>query len=92
MKVKNKNYKKIGLAPIDFQLRKQLGIDLELDQLDHVAEAVSTMFSKKDDFHDQIFNVRSELIYNLGHCAEVAGKYIINQIVNKDKMRKQSNS
>lgn len=89
MKVKNKNYKKIGLAPIDFQLRKQLGIDLELDQLDHVAEAVSTMFLKKDDYHDQIFKLRSEMIYNLGHCGEVAGKYIIQRIIEKDKDRKQ---
>lgn len=92
MKVKNKNYKKIGLDPIDFQLRKQLGIELELDQLDNVAEAVSRLFSKKDDFHDQIFKVRSELIYNLGHCGEVAGKYIIQRIIEKDKERKKKES
>ena len=92
MKITNKNYKKINLEPIDITLRKQIGIEIELDQLDHVADAVSDIFSKKDEFHDRIFQVRSDTIFNLGHSGEVAGKYIIGQIINKDNIRKQSKS
>ena len=89
MKITNKNYKKISLEPVDITLRKQIGIEIELDQLDHVADAVSVMFSKKDEFHDRIFQVRSDTIFNLGHSGEAGGKYIIQRIIEKDKARKQ---
>ena len=89
MKITNKNYKKISLEPIDISLRKQIGIEIELDQMDRVADAVSEIFSKQNEFHDRIFQIRSELIFNLGHSGEVGGKYIIQRIIEKDKSRKQ---
>lgn len=92
MKVKNKNYKKINLEPIDISLRKKIGIEIELDHMDHVADAVSEIFSKQNEFHDRILQVRSETIFNLGHSGEAGGKYIIQQIIEKDKDRKQKQS
>ena len=85
----NKNYKKISLEPIDITLRKKIGIEIELDQLDHVADAVSEIFSKQNEFHDRILQVRSETVFNVGHSGEAGGKYIIQRIIEKDKARKQ---
>ncbi len=92
MKIMNKNYKKINLEPLDITLRKKIGIEVELDQLDHVADAVSEIFSKQSIFHDRILQVRSDTIFNLGHSGEAAGKYIIQQIIEKDKDRRQKQS
>ena len=89
-KIMNKNYKKIPLEPINFSLRKKVGIELETDQLDRVSDAVSEIFSKQDEFHDRILQVRSETVFNIGHSGEAGGKYIIQRIVEKDQKRKQS--
>ena len=88
----NKNYKKINLEPIEISLRNKIGIEIRLDQMDHVADAVSEIFSKQNEFHDRIFQIRSELIFNLGHSGEAAGKYIIQRIIEKDKERKKKES
>ena len=88
-KIMNKNYKKIPLEPINFSLRKKVGIELETDQLDRVADAVSEIFSKRAEFHDRILQVRSETVFNIGHSGEAGGKYIIQRIIEKDKARKQ---
>ena len=89
MKIMNKNYKKIPLEPINFSLRKKVGIELETDQLDRVADAVSEIFSKQNEFHNRILQVRSETVFNIGHSGEAGGKYIIQRIIEKDKARKQ---
>lgn len=92
MKIMNKNYKKVSLEPIDITLREKIGVEIELDHLDHVADAVSELFSKQKEFHDRILQVRSDLVFNIGHSGEAAGKYIIHRIIEKDKERKKKES
>ncbi len=92
MKIMNKNYKKIGLEPTDITLRKKIGIEIELDKMDRVADAVSEIFSKQNEFHDRILQVRSETVFNIGHSGEAGGKYIIQRIIEKDKARKQKDA
>ena len=88
-KIINKNYKKIPLEPINFSLRKKVGIELDPDQLERVEDAVSDIFAKQNEFHDRIQQVRSETVFNIGHSGEAGGKYIIQRIIEKDKERKQ---
>ena len=88
-KIMNKNYKKIPLEPINFSLRKKVGIELDLDHVDRVADAVSEIFAKRAEFHDRILQVRSETVFNIGHSGEAGGKYIIQRILEKDRKRKQ---
>lgn len=88
-KIMNKNYRKIPLEPINFSFRKKVGIELDLDQVDHVVDAVSEIFAKRAEFHDRIQQVRTETVFHIGHSGEAGGKYIINRIIEKDKARKQ---
>ena len=90
MKITNKNYTKISLEPVDITLRKHVGIEIELNQLDHVADAVLEIFSKQNEFHDRIRKIRSETVFNIGHSGEAGGKYIIQRIIEKDKAKKQN--
>ena len=85
----NKHYKKIPLEPINFSLRKKVGTELDLDQVDRVADAVAEIFAKRAEFHDRILQVRTETVFNIGHSGEAGGKYLINRIIEKDKARKQ---
>ena len=89
MKIMNKNYKKIPLEPINISLRSKVGIELNLDQLDRVSDVVEEMFSKQAEFHDTIMQVRAETVFNLGYSGSVGGKYIIEQIIKKDKIRRE---
>ena len=88
-KIINKNYKKIPLEPINFSLRKKVGIELELDEVDRVGDAVSEIFSKQNEFRERILQTRAETVFNIGHSGEAGGKYIINRIIEKDRARKQ---
>ena len=92
MKIMNKNYKRIPFEPINISLRKKIGIEIELDQIDSISDAVSEIFTKQNEFHDRILQVRSETVFNIGHSGEAGGKYIIQKIIEKDRLRKQKES
>ena len=70
----------------------KVGIELDLDQVGHVADAVSEIFAKQAEFHDRIQQVLSETVFNIGHSGEADGKYIIQRIVEKirQETRKQN--
>ncbi len=85
VKILNKNYKKIGLEPINFMMRKEVGIALELDELEKIYSTVCELLSDQDRFREKIKQARSKYIYNLGKSGQVAGDYILNALIQRQK-------
>lgn len=85
MKVMNPEWQKIDVIPIDIRIREQLGATLDLDKLSNIRETVIRLIENTAEYHDIIARLKEESFFNLGHSAEVSGKYIIDQLVKKQK-------
>lgn len=80
MKVMNPQYKDIPVEPFDIRIRAQLGGELELTELDKAGDVARELLSDPEKFRETIFAVKKENIYNLGHGAEAAGRYLVRRI------------
>ncbi len=80
MKVMNPEYDKIDVVPFDIRIRAQLGGELELTDLDKAGEMAKDLLSHPQEFREIIQSVKEREIYNLGHGAEAAGRYIVKRL------------
>ncbi len=88
MKVKNPDYKEIGVEPIDIWIRDKIGVSVSPDELSDIARVVNGLFEQEAEYKEIIRKLRDEYIYNIGSSAERGAKYIISTIQAKiDKRR-----
>ena len=88
MKVINLEWEKLGITPADIWMRDGVGKAFDLDGLDGVAEAADDMLSHPDKFAGQIRTLMAKSLFNPGHASEVAGKYILDSLIAKQKGKK----
>lgn len=88
MKIINPEWEKLGITPADIWMRDGVGKSFDLDGLDGVAEAAVDMLSHPDKFADQIRLLMAKSLFNPGHASEVAGKYILDSLIAKQKGKK----
>ena len=80
MKIMNPEYDKIDVVPFDIRIRGQLGGELELSELDRAGDVAQDLLSRPEEFRETIQAVKEKEIYNLGHGAEAAGRYIVKRL------------
>lgn len=85
MKVTNLEYEKIDIVPVDITLRSQVGISLEKSEVAYADEAIKNLFTNQEVYSKQIRELKKSYFFNLGHSGEVAAKYIIERVKEKDR-------
>ena len=88
MKVINPEWKKIGITPTDISFRDEVGVSISLDDISSAGQAVADMLANPDKFSAKIDALLKSQFFNPGHAGEVAGKYILETLINKRKGRK----
>ena len=85
MKIMNPEYQRIGIVPLNIQIRSEIGVELDISKLDKVSYIVDELMENSEKYADRINELVHEYIYNLDNSATVAGRYIANTIVEKIK-------
>ena len=88
MKIVNPNYKDIGVEPIDFLLRRELGVQIEPDQAENVGNEVEKLLTEGDDWKIRISESMKEHIYTTRDSARVGGSYLLQSLTEKQYERK----
>ena len=91
-KIYNKDYEEIGIKPLELTLRNIIGKRFEPNNFAGMSEAINDMLKNKDEYTDKIRNIRNKYVANYGKSGEVAGKYIINRLIQKQKEQKKNES
>ena len=91
-KIYNKDYEEIGIEPLELTLRNIIGKRFEPNNFAGMSEAINYMLKNKDEYTDKIRNIRNKYVANYGKSGEVAGKYIINRLIQKQKEQKKNES
>ena len=88
MKVNNPEYEKIGIEPLEIKLRSEIGKRYNPDELSTISVDINNMLLNKDEHSAKIEEIRNKYIANFMHSGEVGGKYIIRQLIEKQKKNK----
>ena len=87
MKVSNPDWQELGIEPTDISLRNEVGRSVSPDDLSKLPDIIAEMIANPDAWHDRIEEVRSKMIFNLGHGGEAAGRYLLDMILEKQNAR-----
>jgi YidC/Oxa1 family membrane protein insertase len=83
MKIMNPEYKKIPLEPLDISLRTEIGIAVDVENLDKLPAYINQLLSKREEYRIQITQVLEKNTFCLGKSGQASGEYIIQTLQNK---------
>lgn len=87
MKIMNPEYDLLPLVPLDISLRDELGVSVDTDKLDTLAESVAELLEKSDEYRTRITNILEQNIYDIGNAAQGGGDYIIARVKEIEYLR-----
>lgn len=79
-KVKNPDYEKLGIEPLELKLRSKLGHVVSIDAIDTVPEHIRDLMQRKDEYGEKIRALREQYVFNFGTSSEVGAAYIMNYL------------
>lgn len=85
MKVVNPEWERIGMTPTNITFRDLAGISVDTDSLYRIPEVIDDVISHPDTFREKIEKMLTDYFFNPGKAGEVAGKYILETLINKKK-------
>jgi len=77
MRVDNPDYAELGIEPVEFSARKNLGIALPPEKAGEIGETVGKLIAGRLEFRSKIEEYRKTLVYNFGSSAAIAARVII---------------
>lgn len=89
MKVMNPEYERIGVVPINISIRKEIGREIEPEDVGQANTVVEEMIARRGEYQERIGKLACQNVYNLGQSAQCSGKFILSEL-NKKKGNAQS--
>jgi len=83
MKILNQNYGDYGIDVPYITLRDEIGISLDLEDINCIGNVVSKLLSEKEFYRNKIELIVGEYLYNSGRSGEAGGRYILSQLNEK---------
>ena len=80
---------KVGLKPTDISYRDEVGVSVPLADVSSAGRAVARMLADPARFSAKIDALFEREFFNPGHAGEVAGKYILESLINRKKGTKK---
>ena len=81
MKVMNPDYKEIDVVPFDIEIRDQVGISVELDEIEKLPEVIEQLLNDKAYTKEAMETVRDKYLYNVTKSGEVGADYLIQKLI-----------
>lgn len=82
-KINNPEWEKVGITPVEMKLRKELGADVEKEELSDIGNIVKELFKNQSKYKIKINNYYKTFTFNHGNAAEHGAKYILNSLAQK---------
>lgn len=79
-KINNPEYKRLGIEPLEFVLRSEVGIRVDPEKLDGLNEQIQNLLTSQDKYAKHIEEIREKYIANFGTSGQVGGQYILSQL------------
>lgn len=80
MKVVNKDYQKIKMVPFDITARDVIGRSVSKEETKDILPVIEELFANRENYSQQIEELKNSYFYNLGNSGEAAAEYIISRL------------
>lgn len=87
-KINNPEYDRLGIEPLEFSLRNQVGIQVDPGDMACLAERIEELLENGCRYRQRILSVREKYIANFGKSGEVGGRYILERLKERQKAGK----
>jgi YidC/Oxa1 family membrane protein insertase len=77
-KIFNPDYQELGLEPIEFSTRNEIGIPINFEDIKNIDSIIEKTFTEYNDYQKRIIAVRQSLIYNWLTSSRAGGEFLIN--------------
>lgn len=89
-KINNPEYGKLGIEPLEFALRSQVGIQVDPKALDTLPSQLDRLLENSSQYAEKILAIREKYIANFGQSGIVGGKYILSALkARQEEKRKE---
>ena len=85
MKIMNPNYKRIPAVPLEISQRDEIGVSLDISELDSIGEISEKLINDRNEWKQRITEILELNLYNIGDGARNGAEYIIERIERKRK-------
>ncbi len=85
MKVMNPDYEEIGVVPFDIEIRDQVGISVETDNLDTLGDVIDRLLDDKEYSKEAMAVVRDKYLYNVSKSGPIGADYLIGKLIEYSK-------
>ena len=86
-KINNPEYEKLNVEPLEFKLRSEVGIQVDPNDLIGLDKKIDALLENSEAYADQIKQIRDKYIANFGKSGEIGGKYILSQLLERQKKK-----
>ena len=89
-KINNPDYVKLGIEPQELRMRREIGVQLEMDAVDQAAATIRSLLGDASGWTERIRALREEIIANFPNSAPVSARAILTAVMEQQKKQKQS--
>jgi hypothetical protein len=79
-KIKNPNYKKLAMEPIERSLRGEIGVVVSPDAVTDIPAVVERVLKEQEVYRHRIQRAREQYVYAFGHSADKSAQVIVDMI------------
>ncbi len=76
-RVDNPDYKELGIEPLEFTIRNQIGKSVEIKDIDNIQSICKDFIERHDMYKNTIINYREKYLYNWLNSSKAGGDAII---------------
>ena len=76
LKEYNKNWRTLGIEPIELQLRDKIGVSVPLQRLSEVPDEIGNLLRNRSDWWEILKNLREKHVYHWGCSVGNGAEYI----------------
>ncbi|MDR3363345.1 MAG: membrane protein insertase YidC [Clostridiales Family XIII bacterium] len=87
MKVMNPAYGRIPSVPLDIALRDELGVSVDIERIDGIADIAADLIAQKGLWRERIETALKHYVYNIGDGSRIGGDYIISRVAYAGSLR-----
>lgn len=80
LKIKNPDYKRLEIEPLELRLRPEVGAMMSQNELDTAPQRIKELITRRNEYRERIVKLRNKYIFNFGQSSEIGTKHIIDVV------------
>ena len=87
MKIMNPEYQRLGIVPLDIEIRNMIGKSISPEEAGNVAEAIEALLQNEEQYREKIEVTMKKALFSVGESGKTGGQYILSVLTRKNRER-----